>query len=193
MTGVENCAFQKFNAGIVFTCVLGLVLSYYAYTVEVKKDQDDSYQPMCDISEHISCTKVFMTEYGKGFGLFPKDSVFNIRNPIYGLIFYTLIAILSMYSIIVAYVSIHMSYITITKLFFSDMINNYTFSVAIVILGIMSNILSIYLSYILCFYRDICVVCISMYIINAVITFFAIKKFRKFQKLDSDDTHKKVK
>ncbi|XP_018354410.1 PREDICTED: vitamin K epoxide reductase complex subunit 1 isoform X2 [Trachymyrmex septentrionalis] len=168
MTGVENCAFQKFNAGIVFTCVLGLVLSYYAYTVEVKKDQDDSYQPMCDISEHISCTKVFMTEYGKGFGLFPKDSVFNIRNPIYGLIFYTLIAIL-------------------------NMINNYTFSVAIVILGIMSNILSIYLSYILCFYRDICVVCISMYIINAVITFFAIKKFRKFQKLDSDDTHKKVK
>ncbi|XP_018060150.1 PREDICTED: vitamin K epoxide reductase complex subunit 1 [Atta colombica] len=168
MTGVGNCAFQKFNAGIVLMCVFGLIFSYYAYTVEVKKDQDDSYQPLCDISEHISCTKVFMTEYGKGFGLFPKDSVFHIRNPIYGLIFYTLVAILSM-------------------------INNYTFSAATVILGIISNILSIYLSHILYLYRDICVVCISTYITNAMITFFAIKKFRKFQKLASDDTYKKVK
>ncbi|KYN26760.1 PREDICTED: vitamin K epoxide reductase complex subunit 1 [Trachymyrmex cornetzi] len=168
MTGVGNCALQKFNAGIVFACVLGLGFSYYAYTVEVKKEQDDSYQPLCDISEHISCTKVFMTEHGKGLGLFPKDSVFNIRNPIYGSIFYTLIVILSV-------------------------TNNYTFSATTVILGIISNIFSIYLSLILYLYRDICIVCISMYIINVVITFFAIKKFRKFQKLASGDTHKKVK
>ncbi|KAG5308402.1 VKORL protein, partial [Acromyrmex insinuator] len=193
MTRIGNCAFQKFNAGIIFTCVLGLIFSYYAYAVEVKKDQDDSYQPLCDISEHISCTKVFMTEYGKGFGLFPKDSMFNVRNPIYGLMFYTLVAILSMYSIIVAYVSIHMSYITITKSFFSGMINNYIFSAATVILGIISNIFSIYLSHILYLQRDICVVCISMYIINVMITFFAIKKFRQFQKLASDDMYKKVK
>ncbi|KAG5327299.1 VKOR1 reductase, partial [Pseudoatta argentina] len=168
MTRVGNCAFQKFNAGIVFMCVLGLIFSYYAYAVEVKKDQDDSYQPLCDISEHISCTKVFMTEYGKGFGLFSKNSVFNVRNPIYGLIFYTLVAILSV-------------------------INNYIFLAATVILGIISNILSIYLSHILYLQRDICVVCISMYIINVMITFFAIKKFRQFQKLASGDTYKKVK
>ncbi|XP_018304497.1 vitamin K epoxide reductase complex subunit 1 [Mycetomoellerius zeteki] len=168
MTAAGNYALQKFNAGIIFACVLGLVFSYYAYTVEVKKEQNDSYQPLCDISEHISCTKVFMTEYGKGFGLFPKDSVFNISNPIYGLMFYTLITILSM-------------------------INNYTFSAATVILGIISNILSIYLIHILYLQRDICVVCISMYIINVVITFLAIKKFRKFQKFTSGDTHKKVK
>jgi len=41
--------------------------------------------------------------YGKGFGLFPKDSMFNIPNPIYGLAFYIQFAILSMYSIILAY------------------------------------------------------------------------------------------
>lgn len=38
--------------------------------------------------------------YGKGFGLLPKNSVFNIPNPLYGLAFYTLVAVLSMYSII---------------------------------------------------------------------------------------------
>jgi len=41
--------------------------------------------------------------YGKGFGLFPKDSMFNIPNSIYGLAFYTQFAILSMYSIALAY------------------------------------------------------------------------------------------
>ncbi|XP_018403437.1 PREDICTED: vitamin K epoxide reductase complex subunit 1-like protein 1 [Cyphomyrmex costatus] len=168
MTAAGNCALQKFNAGIVSMCVLGFVISCYVYTVEVKMEENDSYQPLCDISEHISCSKVFMTEYGKGFGLFPKDSMFNIPNPIYGLVFYMLVAILSM-------------------------INDYTFSAATVVVGIISNIFTIYLSSILYLYRDICIVCISTYIINMVITFLAVKKFRKFQKLSSDDMHKKVK
>ncbi|XP_070525047.1 vitamin K epoxide reductase complex subunit 1-like protein 1 isoform X2 [Cardiocondyla obscurior] len=116
----KNETLRKFNIGIVTACLIGLGLSYYAYIVETRKEQDDSYRAMCDISESISCTKVFMSEYGKGFGLFPKDSVFNIPNSLYGLAFYTLLAILSI-------------------------INNYTCTATTVILGIFSNIMSIYL------------------------------------------------
>lgn len=143
--------------------MVGLVLSFYAYNVKIQKEQDDSYVAMCDISEHISCTKAFVTEYGRGFGLFPKDSVFNISNSIYGLAFYTLFAVLST-------------------------INNYACSAALVILGILSNIGSIYLSHILYLLKDICVVCVSTYIINAALMFLAVKKFRK---IAAGDTLKK--
>jgi len=61
MSATRNYALRKLNARIVSACMIGLGLSYYAYIVEIKKEQDDSYEPMCDISEHISCTKVFMT------------------------------------------------------------------------------------------------------------------------------------
>ncbi|XP_012539690.1 vitamin K epoxide reductase complex subunit 1-like protein 1 [Monomorium pharaonis] len=158
-----NYGLRKLNVGILSACVIGLGLSYYAYVVETEKENDDTYEAMCDISEHISCTKVFMTEYGKGFGLLPKDSVFNIPNPIYGLAFYTLLSILSMS-------------------------NNYACSAVVVVLGILSNILSIYLAYILYLLKNICVVCVCTYIVNFVITFLAVKKFRK---LIANDTHKK--
>ncbi|TGZ47411.1 vitamin K epoxide reductase complex subunit 1-like protein 1 [Temnothorax longispinosus] len=163
MPAAGNCALRKFNAGIVSACVIGLGLSYYVYVVETKKEQDDSYEAMCDISETITCTKVYATEYGKGFGLFPKDSVFNVPNPMYGLAFYTQFAVLSM-------------------------INNYACTATIVVLGILSNICSIYLIHILYLLKYICVVCVSMYIVNAVITYLAIKKFRK---LTAGDTYKK--
>ncbi|XP_029167012.1 vitamin K epoxide reductase complex subunit 1-like protein 1 isoform X2 [Nylanderia fulva] len=165
MSTSGNCALRKINAGILSACLIGLGLSYYTYVVETKKEQDDSYKAMCDISENISCTKVFMTGYGKGFGLLPKNSVFNIPNPIYGLLFYIQIIVLSM-------------------------INNYTCSAAVVALGILSNILSIYLAYILYVFNNICVVCVSIYIVNAAITFFAIKEFRK---LSIDIARKKKK
>ncbi|XP_012220287.1 vitamin K epoxide reductase complex subunit 1-like protein 1 [Linepithema humile] len=163
MPAVGNSALRKLNTGILSACVIGLGLSYYAYVVETNKEQDDSYEALCDISEHISCTKVFMSEYGKGFGLIPKNSIFNIPNSLYGLAFYTQVAILSM-------------------------INNYTCSAAVVVLGILSNIGSIYLAHILYIFNDICVVCISTYIVNAAITYFSIKKFRK---LSINDARKK--
>jgi vitamin-K-epoxide reductase (warfarin-sensitive) len=43
-------------------CVIALGLSFYALIVEFKKEHDDSYEAMCDISENMSCTKAFMSE-----------------------------------------------------------------------------------------------------------------------------------
>ncbi|XP_020286610.1 vitamin K epoxide reductase complex subunit 1 [Pseudomyrmex gracilis] len=153
MPAAQDSVIRKLNAGLVTACVIGLVLSYYAYLVETKREHDSSYEPMCDISEHISCTKVFMSEYGKGFGLMPKNSMFNVPNSIYGLLFYTQMSIFSM-------------------------INDYAFSGVVVALGLLSNIGSIYLAYLLYMFNDICVVCISTYVVNAAITYLAIKKFR---------------
>jgi len=62
VTAARNSVLRKLNTRILSACVIGLVLSYYAYVVETKKEQDESYEAMCDISEHISCTKVFISE-----------------------------------------------------------------------------------------------------------------------------------
>ncbi|CAB4005818.1 Vitamin K epoxide reductase complex subunit 1 1 [Paramuricea clavata] len=81
-----------------FLCLLGIVLSVYALYVEVKKMQDKSFTAMCDINAKMSCSKVFSSKYGTGFGLveplFGKDSVFNIPNSIYGIAFYIFVFIL---------------------------------------------------------------------------------------------------
>jgi vitamin-K-epoxide reductase (warfarin-sensitive) len=42
-------------------CFFGLGVSYYAYVVEMTKEHDANYVAMCDISEHMSCSKVFMS------------------------------------------------------------------------------------------------------------------------------------
>lgn len=145
---------QKLNAAITTTCILGLATSYYAYYVEVATEENDSYEAMCDISEHISCTKVFSSEFGKGFGIIPETSIFYAPNSVYGLIFYALVAMLSMS-------------------------NRYVTSVIVMTLGIFANIGTVYLAYLLYILNDICVVCVSTYIMNAVILILAVKKHRK--------------
>lgn len=43
----------------LLVCLLGILLSIYAFHVEREKAQDPSYTAMCDISSSISCSKVF--------------------------------------------------------------------------------------------------------------------------------------
>ncbi|KDR18052.1 Vitamin K epoxide reductase complex subunit 1-like protein 1 [Zootermopsis nevadensis] len=80
------------NKGIHLTCFFGMGLSYYAYVVETTKEHDESYVAMCDISEHMSCSKAFMSSYGKGFGIarhiFGEDSILNQPNSLGGMLFY---------------------------------------------------------------------------------------------------------
>ncbi|XP_003699979.1 vitamin-K epoxide reductase [Megachile rotundata] len=145
---------RKINTAIILTCILGFSVSYYAYIVETKVENDDSYEAMCDISEHVSCTKAFASEYGKGFGIIPETSIFHIANSLYGLIFYALVAILSLS-------------------------NKYIASAFVLMLAIASNIATIYLAYILYKLNNICVVCVSTYIINVILLILAVKKHRK--------------
>lgn len=50
------------NYSLVFLCLLGLGLSIYSYIVELEIEQDENYKAMCDINEHMSCTKAFKSE-----------------------------------------------------------------------------------------------------------------------------------
>ncbi|XP_074102924.1 vitamin-K epoxide reductase [Cotesia typhae] len=142
---------DKVNAGIITSCIVGMSLSYYAYIVETTKEKDHNYMAMCDISERVSCTKAFMSEYGKGFGLIPKSSIFYLPNSIYGLVFYGIVFALNIF-------------------------NKYGLAVITIVLTASSNLSSIYLAWILWKLNDICIICISTYIVNLILVILSYNK-----------------
>ncbi|XP_078046073.1 vitamin-K epoxide reductase isoform X2 [Augochlora pura] len=109
--------------------------------------------------------QTFYFRYGKGFGIIPATSPLYMPNSVYGLIFYALVAILGMF-------------------------NKYSISTLVITLGVCSNLGSIYLAYILYILNNVCVVCVSTYLVNAFILILAVKKHRK---LFQDGTNKKKK
>ncbi|XP_061559387.1 vitamin K epoxide reductase complex subunit 1-like protein 1 isoform X1 [Phycodurus eques] len=76
----------------LLVCLLGILLSLYAFHVEREKARDPTYKAMCDVSSSISCSKVFSSRWGRGFGLlgsiFGNDSALNQPNSVYGIVFY---------------------------------------------------------------------------------------------------------
>ncbi|XP_028396501.1 vitamin K epoxide reductase complex subunit 1-like [Dendronephthya gigantea] len=137
-----------------FLCLLGIVLSIYALYVEVKKMQDKSFVALCDIHSKMSCSKVFSSKYGTGFGLVEpllgKDSIFNIPNSIYGIAFY----------------------IFVLSLGFFDGV---TVAWIVVINCILSCVGCVYLAYILYYIlEDFCIVCVSTYVVNALLLVLSI-------------------
>ncbi|PSN36255.1 Vitamin K epoxide reductase complex subunit 1-like protein 1 [Blattella germanica] len=150
------------NKGIVGVCLVGLALSYYAYVVETSKEHDEKYEAMCDISEHMSCSKAFTSPYGRGFGLvrhiFGEDSPLNVPNSLGGLLFYCIVIALNMVNTAQA-----------TKMMLG--------------LVVVSNLASVYLAYILYFVLyDFCVVCVSTYIVNFVNLVLVSMKLRRLSR-----------
>ncbi|XP_061658818.1 vitamin K epoxide reductase complex subunit 1-like protein 1 isoform X2 [Syngnathoides biaculeatus] len=43
----------------LLVCLLGILLSVYAFHVEREKARDPTYKALCDVSSSISCSKVF--------------------------------------------------------------------------------------------------------------------------------------
>ncbi|XP_047124320.1 vitamin K epoxide reductase complex subunit 1-like protein 1 [Hydra vulgaris] len=68
---------------------LGVLISLYTLYVEIHALADKNYKAMCDINENVSCTKVFLSKHGKGFGLIGpilgENSALNLPNPVYGI------------------------------------------------------------------------------------------------------------
>ncbi|XP_069783050.1 vitamin K epoxide reductase complex subunit 1-like protein 1 [Narcine bancroftii] len=127
-------------------CGLGLALSVYAYHVETSKEQDASYRAMCDLSDSISCSKVFTSRWGRGFGLLAgvlgHDSILNLPNSVFGLFFYLLQLLLGQMQSAAA-------------------------SMVLLATSVMSLVGSVYLAYILVFaLHDFCLVCVTTYILN---------------------------
>ena len=65
-----SCSCRLFGLTL---CLAGLALSLYAYYVEVMMEASGGqYEALCDVSEKVSCTKVFNTSFAKGFGIVDK-------------------------------------------------------------------------------------------------------------------------
>uniref|UniRef100_A0A915I9U4 vitamin-K-epoxide reductase (warfarin-sensitive) n=1 Tax=Romanomermis culicivorax TaxID=13658 RepID=A0A915I9U4_ROMCU len=129
--------------------ILGFCTSAYALYVELKSDEDEQYKPLCDLHEKISCSKAFMSKWGRGYGIIGpilgENHPVNLRNPIPGMMFYVLI---------------------ITLAFFQNIVC----AKALKLLVIISNFASIYLALILYFgVESLCVVCVTIYVINFVL------------------------
>ena len=144
--------------------VSGIGLSSYAYYVEVAKEADEKYVALCDINEDISCSRVFSSKYGKGFGLvgpfLGQDHVLNQPNALYGIGFYSILTLL---------------FICGGSSKFLAYIQFYSFSIA--------SGLSCYLAYILYFVlKDICVVCIATYAVNFLLLLLSYCKKRSLRK-----------
>lgn len=117
---------------------------------------------LCDINEHISCSKVFTSKYGKGFGLIApvlgESSFLNMPNSIYGLLFYSL----QMYLCTV---------------------HSYNGTLVQLVTAAISLAGCAYLAFVLFFIlEDVCVVCISTYVVNGLLFAISVWKWKLTKK-----------
>ena len=110
--------------------VIGFLLSLYALHVENKaRKTKGKYKALCDINDIVSCSSTLTSKY---------STIFGISNSYLGILFYTLIFILTFFDV------------------------KYIFYLAI-----LSGMVTVYLAYLLYFkLRKICLVCNSLYVVN---------------------------
>lgn len=145
----------------VLLCVFGLALSVYALHVELSRESNPDYRAMCDLGESVSCSKVFTSRWGRGFGLaqfiVDKDSLLNQPNSLLGILFYTLQMGLGL----------SLSRKAVLFLVFSSWVS---------VAG------SLYLAFILAFVLgDFCLVCVSTYIVNFALLYTNVKRRRAIE------------
>jgi len=135
-------------------CVFGILICLYSLQVEIYSQRDKGYTALCDIGP-FSCSKVFNSKYGKGFGLLPEDSPLNLPNSIFGLVFFIMQLLLLLFR------------------------NNQKALKMKIFLSVMANLGSVYLGCILYFVlQDFCIVCCSLYVVNAFLLFFNYRHFK---------------
>ncbi|XP_055758470.1 vitamin K epoxide reductase complex subunit 1 [Salvelinus fontinalis] len=137
-------------------CIIGLFLSFYALHVEISRERDPEYRAMCDLGDSVSCSKVFTSRWGRGFGLvqffFAKDSVLNQPNSLLGIIFYTLqLALGQSVSSRAAFLLVLASWVSMAG--------------SLYLAGVLAFILG-----------DFCVVCVSTYVVNFLLLLTNLKR-----------------
>lgn len=142
-------------------CLSGLVLSLYALHVKAARARDLNYRAFCDVGTAISCSRVFSSRWGQGFGLVEhvlgRDSLFNQSNSIFGCIFYTVQLLLGC-------------------------LRGHWASVLLVLSSLVSLAGSVYLAWILFFVLyDFCIVCITTYAINVGLMALSIREVSRPQ------------
>ncbi|XGW18053.1 hypothetical protein V3C99_002562 [Haemonchus contortus] len=154
------------------TLLVGLVVSMYGLYIEIAHEFDFEYTAMCDVSPLVSCTRVLTSKYGMGFGiigpLLGEESALNQRNAFYGVIGYTLLALIQLSH---TQCSASISYFA----------------------GIMMNIMSLYLITVLIRLRAVCLVCVTIYTVNALFLYFTIKRRQALAEVANINNNKKRK
>jgi len=154
----------------VVISLVGLIVSSYAYYVEVRMAQDKNFKPLCDISKEVRCSKALGSSYGKGFGflgnVFGHQHTLNQPNTIFGIAFYALMACLGF-------------------------ARNSKASLVQLNLAFISVLVSGYLAYVLFFVlKEICPVCIATYAVNIILLLLSI--FKGTPHIDTTATSKKT-
>lgn len=54
---------------VALVSVIGFLICLYGFFLELKVKADQSYKAVCDISDHVSCTKTFLSPWGSLFGI----------------------------------------------------------------------------------------------------------------------------
>lgn len=140
----------------VFLCVFGFILSIYALHVELSRESNPDYRAMCDLGEHVSCSKVFTSRWGRGFGLVQifvgQDSPLNQPNSVLGILFYSLQLGLGLsLSPKAAAFLVFASWVSVAG-------SLYLASILLFVLG------------------DFCMVCVSTYVVNFALLFTNLKR-----------------
>lgn len=73
---------------ILVIASIGLLLSTYGFYIEQKLKKDTTYKPLCDISPNISCSKPFLSPYGK---------IITNSNTALGMFFYSMLIVLGFF------------------------------------------------------------------------------------------------
>ncbi|XP_050408303.1 vitamin K epoxide reductase complex subunit 1-like protein 1 [Patella vulgata] len=146
--------------------LLGICVSMYALRIELKKEADPTYRAACDFNSRMSCSKVLTSKYSKGFGivgvLFGEDHLLNQRNCNLGILFYTV-------QILLAFLP-----------------NPAVCSRLLLCCSIAGGIGSVYLALILFIVlKDVCLVCITTYIINGALMYLNYSLYKNFNMASS--------
>uniref|UniRef100_A0AAY5KCL8 vitamin-K-epoxide reductase (warfarin-sensitive) n=1 Tax=Esox lucius TaxID=8010 RepID=A0AAY5KCL8_ESOLU len=141
----------------LLVCVLGILLSVYAFHVETEKSRDSNYRALCDISNSISCSKFSPAvcqchRFGLLGSIFGNDSAMNQPNSVYGILFYVFQLLLG---------------ITVSAMA----------ALILMTTSILSVMGSLYLGYILYFVlKDFCILCVTTYALNFILLMLNYKR-----------------
>ncbi|EDW91874.1 vitamin K epoxide reductase complex subunit 1 [Drosophila yakuba] len=135
-------------------CVCGLAVSVYSLYVKMKLKEDENYRPMCDVNDNMSCSLVFKSGYGDGFGLGNITQV-NAPNGAIGCIFYVLY-------------------------FLSSFFYHRWLCLAQLIICTLTLLLCVYLGFLLLFvFYDCCLVCVTIYFIHTWLFQEVLRRYRR--------------
>ncbi|XP_053909021.1 vitamin K epoxide reductase complex subunit 1 [Cuculus canorus] len=140
-------------------CVAGAALSLYALHVEHEVSRDPSYRAACDLAPAVSCTRVFASRWGRGLGLVEallgRDSAANVPNGALGLLYYLLQGVMGAVPGRVA-------------------------ASALLWTSLAAALASLWLASVLAFgLRDLCLVCLSTYVLNALLLALNWRRWRR--------------